>query len=335
MSPQELFALPGALPILLLGPAVWLIWLLLDRARTRRLHELVGPRTKVLARELDRGERTWRRRLSSAGLLAASVAVLQPLGREDVARIEQRGVDLLVCLDVSRSMLARDLRPSRLESARREIAALAERARGDRLGLVLFAGEARLVVPLTADVGSFSEMVSLASPTSVVRGGTDLGLALEAALEALVGESGEHEVILLLTDGEDHEGKGLRAAEACRDRGITVHCVGFGSMLGAKIPIETARGESFLRDAAGQEIVSALDPASLRAMAEATGGTYLDATTRPLPLVDLYEKRILPMARKAFAVEERRQRENRFQWPLLAAFLLWILELGLTDRKKR
>ena len=196
--------------------------------------------------------------------------------------------------------------------------------------MVVFAGEARHVVPLTRDGRSFVELAKAAGPLSVARGGSDLGGALRGALDALEGRSGEHEVILLLTDGEDHEGRALRVAQTCKERGITVHCIGFGTALGGKIP--DAGG--FLRDRAGREVVSALDPATLRRIAEATGGDYV-AATGPRPLVQVYERRILPMAREAFEAEERRSKENRYQWPLLAAFLFWMVDLCLSDRRRR
>lgn len=334
MSPGELFLLPAAWPVLLAAPLVWLELRAFDRARAGRLARVVGPRAGALTAELGRRRRRARSHLFAASLLLALVAVLQPLVGEGVGRIEQRGVDLVVALDVSRSMLARDLPPSRLARAKHELRALAERARGDRLGLVLFAGGARLAVPLTRDLASFADLADLADPTSVERGGTDLGAALALSQKALGDSSGEHEAILLLTDGEDLEGRGLAVARRCGERGIPVHCVGFGTPRGSKIAIEEEAGETFLRDRAGNEVVSALDPASLRAMAAAAGGEYIDAAALPLPLVELYEKRIVPMSRKALERGERRERENRYQWPLLAAFLLWIAELGLADRRK-
>jgi len=357
MSPHELFLWSEALPVLLLVPAVGLTLFLLDRARARRLAKLAGPRSPRLAAELGTGRRRMRRRLGTAALLLALIALLQPLWGSGYRRLEQRGVDILVCLDVSRSMLARDMMPSRLQRARATIRALAERIRGDRLGLVVFAGEAHLAVPLTRDMISFAELVELADPLSVLRGGTDLGSALETALTALEGGTGAHEVVLLLTDGEDLERRAHQVAELCRERRIAVHGIGFGSARGSKIAVEdgagdvdagdragnrsesseggTSRsGETFLLDRAGNEVVTALDPESLRRIAEATGGVFLDASTRRRPLVDLYEKRVVPMARKAFEDERRRERKNRFQWPLLIAFLLWILELGLTDRRR-
>jgi len=326
---------PEALPILLLAPLVGLTLWALDRGRARRLARAVGPRAAALAADLSGGRRRLQRVLFASALLLALLAMLQPVWGDATREVEQRGVDILVCLDVSRSMLARDLAPSRLVRARREIAALAERASGDRLGLVVFAGQAHLAVPLTRDRDSFRELSELADPLSVERGGSDLGAALETALEALKGQTGEHEALVLLTDGEDLEARGLRAAQSCRERNVAVHCVGFGSTIGAKIPVPArGGGETFLRDRAGVDVVSTMDATTLRRIADVTGGDFVDAHARTRPLRELYERRILPMARKAFEREERRAKENRFQWPLLAAFLLWILVSCLGDRRR-
>jgi Ca-activated chloride channel family protein len=334
VSIVDRLALPEAAPALLLVPAAALALWALDRARAKRLADAAGRRSAALSAELGRGRRRLRRGLFAGAVLLGVLAAMQPVWGESVRGAERQGVDLVVCLDVSRSMLARDVEPSRLERARREIRALAERAEGDRLGLVVFAGEARLLVPLTRDGRSFAELATGADPLSVARGGTDLGAGLSAALAALEGRTGRHEAVLLLTDGDDLEERGLAVARTCRARKITVHCVGFGSALGAKIPVETGSGEAFLRDASGREVVSALDPAGLRAIAETTGGEYVDAGAGDRPLADLHEDRILSMARRAFEGKEREERENRFQWPLLAAFILWILEFGLSDRRR-
>jgi Ca-activated chloride channel family protein len=296
-----------AAPLLLLAPAVALALWWCDRGRRRRLARVIGPRAGSLGRA---GRHGW---LFPVALLFALLAMLQPRWGEAQRGAGDRGVDVLVCLDVSRSMLAGDVAPSRLEHAKNEIRALTEHAAGDRFGLVVFAGEARLVVPLTRDVASFNALVDGVTPLSVSRGGTDLGAALTTALAALKDATGEHEAVLLLTDGEDHEGRGLRAAEACRARGIAVHCVGYGTARGAKIPVEGG----FLKDRAGSDVVSALDATTLRRIGDYTEG----------PLVDVYERSIVPLARKAFDDRRDDERENRFQWPLLAALCLWMVDL--------
>jgi len=316
-----------AWPLLLLAPAVALLAWARDITRARRRSQVLGPRARFLANFSDR-RRLVRRSFFLLALLLATVAALQPAWGAGARDVERRGVDMVVCLDVSRSMLARDIDPSRLQRAKREIRALARHARGDRIGLVLFAGDARLAVPITHDLASWSEIAALATPLSVQRGGTDLGAALKAALNALGGRTGEHEVIVLLTDGDDLAERGLAVARTCRQRNITVHCVGFGTALGAKIPLEEG---GFVLDRAGREVVAKLDPTRLKKIAETTGGDYLDVAQNTL--IDLHERRIRTMARRSFELDVRRARANRFQWPLLVAFILWIAFLCVGDRR--
>jgi Ca-activated chloride channel family protein len=316
---------PDALPLLALAPAVWILLALAERGRRRRLRRLAGPRAPSLAAERSGRARALGRALTATGLLLLLVALLGPLwGARDV---ERRGVDLVLCLDVSRSMLARDVEPDRLAAARAEIRALAERARGDRLALVAFAGEARTLCPLTDDMASFVDLLELATPLAVRRGGSDLAAALETAMGLLPGRTGEHEAIVLLTDGEDLAGRGLAAARRSRELGITVHCVGYGTALGSKIAV----GDKYLRDRSGVEVVSALDAPSLDRIADATGGAFAEAPA----LLRLYEEKILPLAPLSFAATEERRQENRFQIPLLAAILLWLADLSLSDRRRR
>jgi Ca-activated chloride channel homolog len=336
LDPGDWFAVPSALPVLLLAPLWWFALWLLDRGRAHKLQQLCGRRADVLG-DVDPVRRHRRRIFASAALFCGLLAVAQPAWGEGTQPSAQRLVDVVLCLDVSRSMLARDLQPSRLEFARRELHALCERARGDRLGLVVFAGEAVLFAPLTQDLDGLAQLVDLASPLSVQRGGTDLGACLEQALAVLAGGTGEHEVVVLLSDGEDLSRKALTAAEQCRQRGIAVHCVGLGSAAGAKIPLPgPGQGETFLRSPDGSDVVSAMDPTTMRRIASLTGGVYVDAQSRARPLVALYEQHILPMARKALAsAGGEASRTNRFQWPLLAGFVLWMLHLCSTDRRRR
>ncbi|MBD3163214.1 MAG: VWA domain-containing protein, partial [Candidatus Latescibacteria bacterium] len=219
-----------------------------------------------------------------------------------------------------------------LERARAEIRELARRAEGDRLGLVAFAGEARLSVPLTRDRESFATLASRAGILTVPGGGTDLGAALGTALVALAGRSEGPEAVFLITDGEDLAGRGREAAAACRARGIPVYCLGLGTELGAKIPDDS--GEGFVRDGSGRDVVSRLDPAFLEKIADATGGEYSEAGTSAGALVKMYEENVLPAALRSLRAEERRRRENRYQWPLLAAILLWTLDLGFSERRR-
>jgi Ca-activated chloride channel family protein len=333
VNASELFARFEAWPLLLVAPIAWIAFRAVDRAREKRLVRIVGPRTHTLAPDASGRLRAARRTLLCTGVALAFVAAMLPVWGADAGG-DVRGPDVVVCLDVSRSMLARDVAPSRLESAKRGIGALAERIRGGRLALVAFAGEARLVAPLTADMKSFADLADTADPLAVGRGGSDIGAALDAALDALKDAAPGRGAVLLVTDGEDLGARGLRAAEKCRAREIGVSCVGLGTSLGSKIVVEGAAGETFLRDRAGAAVVSAMDAAGLRRIADAADGEFVDGSARPNALVEAYESRIVPSTRRSAETEERRRRGSNFQGPLLAAFALWILDLCLTDRRR-
>jgi len=326
----DLFLRPGLWPLLFLVPAFGLVLVALDRARARRLGRMLGARAAALTPTLDRGRRRLRRWLFPAGLGLALTAVLQPAWGEGSMTVTRRRVDLVIALDVSRSMLARDHDPDRLGSAKAAIRALGERAVGDRMALVLFAGEAVRAVPLTSDLRSLADLAELASPLSVERGGTDLGAAILTAVGALDHETGRQRAVLLLTDGGDHEGHGLRAAREAAGRDIVVHCVGFGSERGAKIPVD---GE-FLRDRAGRDVVASMDVAGLTKIVGATGGAFVSAAETERPLVSLYDDQIRPKAAASFEAEKLERRENRFQWALLPGLLLWTLSLCVNERRR-
>ena len=331
MSRTEFLLAPDLVPWLAVVPvlAAGLFWL--EVRKCRRVASLLGPRAAQLGGDLGRARSRRLLGLHVGGLVAAALAMLGPVWGVDANAITPRGVDILVCLDVSRSMLARDVPPSRLVAAKRAIQALARRARGDRLGLIAFAGEAKLVAPLTQDLESFVQLVDECDPLTVARGGTDLGAALERALAALQSASGDHEVIVLVTDGEDHLKRGLRVADLCKQRHIVVHCAGFGTTLGSKIAVAGRNGdETFLRDESGQDVITALDPASLIDLASATGGSYLPANADSQSLSALYEGQILPMARKALVASAHSARVSWFQVPLLIAFALWLLEFAFS-----
>jgi Ca-activated chloride channel family protein len=325
---------PEGLALLLLGPAVWWFIRVRDLARGRRLAGVLGPRVTTLAESPQR--RRWRVRRVAFGMAVALAifAALGPTLGASAGDLEWGGVDLVVCLDVSRSMLARDLVPDRLSRAQEQIRALAERTRGDRLALVLFAGEARLRVPLTTDAASLVALADAADPSDVTVGGTDLGAALTTALVALEGGDGRPQAIVLLTDGEDLGGQGARVARDCAARGIAVHGVGFGSPDGSRIALARQEGTRYVRDRQGREVVSTLDVEGLTALTGATGGRFVSARTSAQPLPDLYASAVLPTARAGHVASGPQRRKDRFQWVLLAAFLLFMLDLWLVDRTR-
>ncbi len=252
--------------------ALWLVW------RSRRdesaLRAELGPR----ALELWHGRSSWRRRLRGAlaGLaaIALAIAVLEPGGsrRSQAAS----ATDVILVLDVSRSMLALDESPSRLGRAKRAIELLLEAPLSLRLGLVVYAGEARLHLPRTRDVQAFRRVLEEVDDSLIAKGGTDLPAALERAREALGGEVDSGARIVLLSDGEDPSGRGVETARGLAQAGLRIDTIHFGTRAGGKIALPTEGGSEFLKDSRGNDVVVVADPEPLRRLAESGGGESRD-----------------------------------------------------------
>ncbi len=309
-------------PLLLLVPVLWwALWSVLRAARR-------GARTYG-ARCTERPRTPAARATLWTGLSALLLLTwIEPLLGEETVAVERRGLDVIFCLDTSRSMLARDLDPSRLARAKRDIESVLPRlVGGDRVGLVAFAGEARLVVPLTHDLDSFRHLLAPIDTDLVRLGGTDLATALRAALDVADEDEAQTTVVVMLTDGEDLTGAGRQAAAEAASRGVVVHTVGYGSTRGAKILVDDRGSSEFLRGGDGEEVVSVLDTEGLRAIARATGGEFVRADVMALPLVELKDKRMDPLVKRAYDAGEETVQKTRFQWVLLPAVVLLILEL--------
>jgi Ca-activated chloride channel family protein len=319
---SELHWLRGELwPWLLCAPLVW--WLLLLAMRSlRRGATRYGAELTDQTRSPGVRATLW-----TLALCCLHATVLEPqLGVEQLA-VERRGLDLVFCLDTSRSMLARDVEPDRLTRARLDIeSVLPALVGGDRAGLIAFAGDGKVVAPLTHDLDSFRELLRRTDTDTVRRGGSDIAAAIRKGLELVGDQDTATTVFLLLTDGEDLAGAGRQAAQEAAARGIVVHAIGYGSTAGSRITVQEADGERFLQSG-GDEVLSRLDADGLRALAEATGGEFVRADVLALPLLELKHKRLDPMHKRSYDAGLETQRKSRFQWPLLLAFGLLLAEL--------
>lgn len=244
-------------------------WLV--RRRARRVAQLVGARYGGAQRGTHPRLRST---LVAAGTLAAGLALADPRHGPPTDERRVRPHDVVVCLDVSRSMLAADVAPTRLARARAEIETLVREAPNERYALVAFAGEAQVVAPATRDGAALLELLAATGPDLPLLGGTDLAAALRRAGDVLARAPADSagRWVLLATDGEDHGGTGLAAARELAEAGVGVAVLGLGSPRGAKIPLDG--GALFLRDADGAEVVSRLDAEGLAAIAEAGGGDF-------------------------------------------------------------
>ena len=244
----------------------------------------------------------------------------------------QSGMDIAVAVDVSKSMMAQDLDPSRLEQAKRLIIDLLDVSVGDRIGLLVFAGSAFVQCPLTADHGAIRSFLDLLNTDMIPVGGTDIAGALQESLRALDAggeEKGQGKIIILLTDGEDHKGAIDAAMSEVIKSKAKVITVGMASESGAPIPDPQG---GFLKDKGGNVVVSRLTETPLKMIAEKSGGQYIRATDVGASVSKLYQDIIRQKGtvRETQAKKERLWYE-RFQWPAAAAFILLVLELFLFD----
>ena len=217
--------------------------------------------------------------LASAGLLLLSLALLRPQVGEKAAVVKRKGIDLVVALDASRSMLARDVLPSRLDRAKLELSTLFDRLQGDRVGLVAFAGEAFVQCPLTSDYGAAKLFLRAIDPEAMPSQGTALAAALDTA--AGMFKAADHgaktKVVLLLTDGEDHDGNVSAAAARLADDDVRVYALGIGSSTGTPIPLLDRNGKvaGYRKDRDGNTVITRLDEGQLRDLAAETSGRFV------------------------------------------------------------
>ncbi len=243
------------------------------------------------------------------------------------------GLDLLIAVDCSKSMLTEDVKPNRLERAKLALADFSDHLPDNRLGLIAFAGDAFLQCPLTLDHDAFDTAVRELDTDTIPRPGTDIATAIDQAVLAFKSQPNNEKFLILVTDGEDLEGRVLDAAKAAAQSGLKIYTVGVGTANGDLIPERDDSGNvGYHHDASGQIVQSKLDESMLRRIAEATGGAYLPLGQRGEGLEEIYNRYIATMPKQH--LEERREkvRFERFEWPLAPAILFLMWEFIINER---
>ena len=263
------------------------------------------------------------------GAAALSFAALaRPQWGYTLKEALKTGVDVFILLDCSKSMLAQDIKPNRIERAKLEVLDFLKAVEGDRIGLVVFSGTAFCACPLTSDIGAFSMILKDVSTSSLPRAGTDIGLALNRALDSFDQASAARKVIVLVTDGEDHGPGAKEAAERAKKMGVIIHVVGLGSEQGAPIPEpQNGEGELYVKDRSGTVVMSKLQPEPLREIARHTSGTFVYNVSGSFNLRELYRSSILPMDKTVYRSIKQRVYTERFQWFLGFAILLFAAQI--------
>ena len=321
---------------LLLVPALGVFFWGTRQARKRALAQF-GDLALVqkLSATLSRRARATKSVLMLVAVAFLILALARPQFGTRVETVTSEGQDVIVALDVSRSMLAEDVAPNRLERARLEIMRILQRLDGDRIGLVAFAGNAFVQSPLTVDYGAAALFLNTMNTDLIPIQGTNLGEALTVALDAFEEGTTDHRVLIVVTDGEDHEGEIEDALERALDEGVQIHTVGIGSLDGVPIPEFTASGErsGFVRDESGAVVTTRLDEATLQRVAEATGGRYFPALGFTANL-DLLIEEVAGGEGRELEAREITQFEEQF--PIFLGFALaLLLAEGLIPERRR
>ena len=329
---------PESLWLLWLVPATLAFFVYVFRTKARLLESFVSSEmVKRLTAGISR-QRQVLKALLILGALAASVLALAEIKYGFTwEEVKREGVDIVVALDVSDSMLVEDAESggtlSRLQRAKREIADLLALLEGDRIGLVAFAGTAFVECPLTLDYGAAELFLDAIDTDLIPVKGTDLAQAIRSGLSAFEGGSNSSQAMILITDGEDHSGQALAAAEEAKVAGVRVFTIGIGRDEGAPIPDP---GGGFRRDGRGEIVLSRLDEPTLQKIALETGGRYVRSVTGDVDLEQIYSQGIKAVLEDQELGSKRRQRwEERFQWFVAMALFALMLEPLISIRNRQ
>lgn len=325
------FANPQLLWLLLLVPAMALLFWAASVRLRRRLARFGDPETlRGLMPDVSPARVRIKFLLFAAAFAFAVLAAARPQLGSRLREEHAEGIEMMLAVDVSNSMLAEDFEPNRLERTKYAIGKLFDGLDQDRVGLVVFAGEAKVQLPITTDYRMARAFARRIDPSLVSVQGTDIAQALSLATMSFSGSSDERRsrVVILITDGESHEGDLKAAAERAAEQGIRVFTIGIGTPEGAPIRI----GGEFIKDEKGDMVVSKLDEATLEEAARLTGGAYVRATKQDVGLDEVIRE-INEMERSELGVVRFEEYDEQYPYFLGAALLLLLIEFLLLDRR--
>jgi len=269
----------------------------------------------------------------AAGFLILSLAMPQIGAR--LTMTKRYGVDIMIAIDTSLSMLAQDIKPDRIEKAKLELSSLIDRLKGDRIGILTFAGDSFMQCPLTLDYSAAKMFLSIVEPGMMPKPGTAIGDAIKTAIKSFTKKERKHKVLVLLTDGEDHDTNPIEAASEAKKEGVIIYTIGIGTKKGEPIPLADLSGKitGYKKDKSGEVVMTKLDEETLQKIALITDGKYYHATASEFELDKIYDE-ISKMEKKELSSRLFTQYEDRFQYFLGIAFILLCLEFAIGDRKK-
>lgn len=325
------FANIELLYLLLAVPAMAVLFEVMIRKRGRMMARFGSAMAvKRLAPEVSVARLRVKFWLFAVAFALLVVAAARPQMGSKLREVEREGVEIMVALDVSNSMLASDFSPNRLERTKYAVSRVIEGLSEERIGVVVFAGDAYVQLPITSDYLTARNFVERISPTQVTKQGTAIGAALDLATSAFSSDSEGSRVVILVTDGENHEDDALKAAERAAERGVKVYTIGIGTPEGAPINIDG----DFIRDSEGEIVVSKLDETTLQKIAATTEGAYIRATSASVGVQEIVDM-INRTEKSKFKTEIFEEYDEKYHIPLVAALVLLLVELVVLPRRNR
>lgn len=320
---------------LLLIPLLTLIFVISRYARKRALRRFGNQQTiKELMPFVSRNRPVFKFILLMLALALFIIGTARPQFGSKLKKIQREGVEVIIALDVSNSMMAEDIQPNRLERAKRAISRMVDRMKDDKIGLIVFAGDAYTQLPITTDYNSAKLFLEAVNTQVVPRQGTAIGAAINMAIRSFTPEGENNKTIVVITDGENHEDDPVTAAGEALKNGITVHTIGMGLPQGSPIPVVRNGQTDYMRDNEGNVVITKLDENTLEKIAAAGGGIYVRANNAQVGLNALFDE-IDSMQKQEMETLVYSEYDDQFQYFFAAGLLLLLLELFILERKNR
>jgi Ca-activated chloride channel family protein len=329
------FANPDYLYLLLLLPVMILIYIINTFRKNRALKRLGNiDLVTTLVPEMSKARPFIKFILQLIAVAAGVIILSRPQFGSKIEDVKKEGVEVIIALDVSNSMLAEDIQPNRLTRAKQAISRLVDNLDKDKIGLIVFAGDAYTQIPVTTDYISAKMFLSAISPEMVPKQGTSIGAAISLGMRSFSPGEGKSKAIILITDGENHEDDALSAAEEAAKAGIVIHTIGIGSVEGVPLQLIVNGRKDFLKDVDGNTVISKLDEDILKKIAVATNGNYVRASNSNIGLDEIFGE-IKKM--KTQELESTMYTEYNDQFQIFAAIsvLMLLVDFIIMERKNR
>jgi Ca-activated chloride channel family protein len=329
------FANPDFLYLLLLLPAMSVLYFISELRKKRALKrlgdlKLVGS----LVPELSRIRPLFKFILQLIAFSAAVIMLSRPQFGSKIEDVKKQGVEVIIALDVSNSMLAEDIQPDRLTRAKQSLSHLIDNLDNDKIGLIVFAGDAYTQIPVTTDYISAKMFLSTINPDLVPKQGTAIGAAISLGIRSFSPGEGKSKAMIIITDGENHEDEPVTIAEEASKAGIIIHTIGIGSTEGVPVPVTINGKKDYLKDSDGNTVITKLDEEILKKIALSANGSYVRASNSNIGLDEIF-KEIKKMKKQELESTIYTEYNDQFQIFAAITILLLMIDFIIMERKNR